>query len=110
MSRAAVAVAHSILVSAYFMLLQDEPYSELGQTGWPAATTRPTPAAWSPNANASDTPSSSTRSHDSTAERQEDGLRPPRADARLQHPYSRVCSRGPLRLAYCGGAPRISDW
>jgi transposase len=30
MSRAAVAVAHSILVSAYFMLLRDEPYSELG--------------------------------------------------------------------------------
>ncbi|MGK5115325.1 IS110 family transposase [Geodermatophilus sp. CPCC 205506] len=30
MSRAAVAVAHSILVSAYFMLQRDEPYSELG--------------------------------------------------------------------------------
>jgi transposase len=30
MSRAAVAVAHSILVSAYWMLLRDEPYAELG--------------------------------------------------------------------------------
>jgi hypothetical protein len=30
MSRAAVAVAHSMLVSAYFMLLRDEPYRDLG--------------------------------------------------------------------------------
>jgi transposase len=30
MSRAALAVAHSILVSAYWMLLRDEPYQELG--------------------------------------------------------------------------------
>jgi transposase len=30
MSRAAVAVAHSMLVSAYFMLTRDEPYQDLG--------------------------------------------------------------------------------
>ncbi len=30
MGRAQVAVAHSILVSAYFMLLRDEPYQDLG--------------------------------------------------------------------------------
>jgi hypothetical protein len=30
MSRAAVAIAHSMLVSVYFMLSRDEPYSELG--------------------------------------------------------------------------------
>src|SRR5687768_13576446 len=53
--------------------------------------TRPMPVGWSPNSNASATPSSSTPSPDPTAEQLEDGLRPPRADARLQHPYSRVC-------------------
>ena len=30
MGRAQVAVAHSILVSAYYMLLRDEPYQDLG--------------------------------------------------------------------------------
>jgi hypothetical protein len=30
MSRAAVAVAHSMLVSAYYMLSRDEPYRDLG--------------------------------------------------------------------------------
>jgi transposase len=30
MSRAQVAVAHSILVSAYYMRLRDEPYRDLG--------------------------------------------------------------------------------
>jgi transposase len=30
MGRAQVAVAHSILVAAYYMLLRDEPYEELG--------------------------------------------------------------------------------
>jgi transposase len=30
MGRAAVAVAHSMLVSAYYILLRDEPYQELG--------------------------------------------------------------------------------
>jgi transposase len=30
MGRAQVAVAHSILVSAYYILLRDEPYRELG--------------------------------------------------------------------------------
>src|ERR671920_818915 len=30
MGRAQVAVAHSILVSAYYMLLRDEPYAALG--------------------------------------------------------------------------------
>jgi hypothetical protein len=30
MGRAQVAVAHSILVSAYWMLLRDEPYADLG--------------------------------------------------------------------------------
>jgi len=30
MSRAQVAVAHSILVSAYFMLQREEPYRDLG--------------------------------------------------------------------------------
>ena len=30
MKRAQVAVAHSILVAAYYMLLRDEPYSDLG--------------------------------------------------------------------------------
>ena len=30
MGRAQVAVAHSILVAAYYMLLRDEPYRDLG--------------------------------------------------------------------------------
>ncbi|GAA3164104.1 IS110 family transposase [Blastococcus jejuensis] len=59
--------------------------------GWPGVTMRRTPAGWSPNSNASGTPWSSIRPPESTAEVLEDGLRPPRADARLQHRYSRVC-------------------
>src|SRR4051794_26876379 len=50
-----------------------------------------TPAGWLPNSNDSGTPWSSTPPSDPTAEELEDGLRPPRADARLQQGYSRVC-------------------
>ena len=42
MRRAQVAVAHSILVSAYYMLTRDEPYRDLGPD-WLAITTTPSP-------------------------------------------------------------------
>src|SRR3954465_7252811 len=70
---------------------------------------RPLPAGWSPNSTASATRWPSPRSPDSTAEELQDGLRPPRADARLQHPYSRVCV-GPDLAAWRvgGGAPDVA--
>ena len=48
MSRAAVAVADSILVAAYYMLLRDEPYTELRADWLAGATNSRTPAGWSP--------------------------------------------------------------
>jgi hypothetical protein len=60
-ARAQVGVAHSILVSAYYMLSRDEPYRAISdRTGSAAATTRHTPAGWSPSCSDSATPSSST--------------------------------------------------
>jgi hypothetical protein len=59
--RAAVAFAHSMLVSAYWMLVRDEPYQDLGPDWLASATTRRTHGAWSPSSNASATPSSSTQ-------------------------------------------------
>ena len=53
---AQVAVAHSILVSAYHMLRRNEPYRDLGRTGSPAATTRPIAVAPSRSWNNSATP------------------------------------------------------
>src|SRR3954471_15568247 len=41
--RAQVAVAHSILVSTYWMLTATSPIRSSARTGWPAATTRRTP-------------------------------------------------------------------
>jgi hypothetical protein len=43
MGRAQVAVAHSILVAAYWMLKRDEPYTTWAPTGTAAGTTKPTP-------------------------------------------------------------------
>lgn len=54
--RAAVAVVHSILVSAYYMLQRDEPYLRSASTGSTSATRTRTPAGWSPSSSASATP------------------------------------------------------
>jgi hypothetical protein len=43
-----MAVGHSILVSASWMLTRDEPAPTSHRSGWPAATTRRTPAGCSP--------------------------------------------------------------
>jgi transposase len=56
MGRAQVAVGHSILVAAYWMLTRDEPYHDLGADWHERRTTKPKPDGWSPNSNASDTP------------------------------------------------------
>jgi hypothetical protein len=56
MSRANIAVAHSILVTAYYMLQRDQPYQDLGRTGWPPATRKPIPAGWSDSWRSSATP------------------------------------------------------
>ena len=45
--RAQVAVAHSILVSAYYMLEPDEPYHDLGPAWLQRHHDKPTPAGWS---------------------------------------------------------------
>jgi hypothetical protein len=56
MGRAQVAVARTILVSAYWMLKRDErPTRTWASTGTPAATIKPTPDVWSRSSNASDT-------------------------------------------------------
>ena len=44
--RAAVAVAHSMLVSAYYMLQRDEPIARSATTGSTSATPTRTPAVW----------------------------------------------------------------
>ena len=67
MGRAQVAVAHSILVAAYYMLIRDQPYDDLGRTGTSNATRKPTPAGSSPNWRSSATPSSSTQRPDHEA-------------------------------------------
>jgi hypothetical protein len=59
--RAQVAVAHSMLVSAYYMLSRDEPYRDPDPTGSPGATTRRMPRGWSPSWNDSATRWCSTR-------------------------------------------------
>ncbi|WP_051683580.1 transposase [Blastococcus sp. URHD0036] len=61
MARAQLAVGHSILVSAYWMLTRDEPYQDLAPEWLARRNGRPTPAAWSPSSSASVTPWSSTR-------------------------------------------------
>jgi transposase len=63
---AQLAVAHSILVSAYHMLSKDEPYRDLGADWSLAATTKLTLAGWSHNSKGSVIPSSSTPSPSST--------------------------------------------
>ena len=45
MSRAQVAVAHSMLSAAYYMLKRDEPYDDLGPAGSRSATRSPHPPA-----------------------------------------------------------------
>ena len=89
MSRAQIAVAHSILTTAYYMLKRDEPYPDLGPDGSPSATTKPTPAGWSPSSNARPhrpyRPSRLTRSFTSRR------APPDGADARPVVTYSRVC-------------------
>ena len=60
MSRAQIAVAHSILITAYYMLQRDEPYQDLGPDWLANATRKPTPAGWSHSSRSSDTPWSST--------------------------------------------------
>ena len=55
MGRAQVAVAHSMLVSAYWMLKRDEPYTTWAPTGTAAETIKATPDVWLPNSNASAT-------------------------------------------------------
>ena len=44
--RTQVAVAHSILVSAYWMLKRDQPYHNLGADWHERLTTKPTPDSW----------------------------------------------------------------
>ena len=58
-------MAHSILVSAWHMMTNDEPYQIAALTGSRAAKTRPTPGGWSRSSNGSDTPCSSTPSPES---------------------------------------------
>jgi hypothetical protein len=91
MGRAAVAVAHSMLVSAYYILSRDEPYAELG-ADWLArrndeAHTRRLVAQleWLGHTVVLD------RVARPTAQELEDGLRPPRPDTRLKLTRSRVC-------------------
>jgi len=62
--RAAGAVAHSMLVSAYWMLELTSPTRTSDPTGSPNATTKRTHAASSPSSNASAIPSFSTPSPD----------------------------------------------
>jgi hypothetical protein len=58
--RAALAVAHSMLVSAYYMLTRDEPYRGSATTGSTSGTPTRTPGAWLPSSNGWVTPWSST--------------------------------------------------
>jgi hypothetical protein len=55
MGRAQVAVAHSILVAAYWMLKAMSPTTTWALTGTVAATTKPTPDGSLPSSNASAT-------------------------------------------------------
>ena len=64
MGRAQVAVAHSILVAAYYMLKRDQPYHDLGADWHHRATRKPTPAGSSPSSKSSATPWSSTQPPD----------------------------------------------
>jgi transposase len=59
-SRAQIAVAHSILTTAYYVLQRDDPTETSARSGWPNATRKPTPAASSRSSNTWDTPSNST--------------------------------------------------
>ena len=54
MGRAQVAVAHSMLVAAYWMLEGDEPRHDLGADQHAAAATKRTPDGSSPSSNTSD--------------------------------------------------------
>jgi transposase len=88
MGRAQVAVAHSILVSAYYMLSRDEPYRDLGADWLARRNTEAHPPAGGPARTA--------RSHRGPRPRRlSRGKNTPGcargADARLQLTYSRVC-------------------
>ncbi|MFK4296582.1 hypothetical protein ABH924_001727 [Arthrobacter sp. GAS37] len=61
--RAQIGAAHSILVSAYYMLTRDEPYYDLGPE-WSRGTSRPRPDVWPPSSNVLATPSSSSQPPD----------------------------------------------
>lgn len=76
--RAQVAVAHSILVSAWHMLTKDEPYQDLGADCSRGVTTRPTRAGWSRSSNDSGTPCNSIPSPNSRRPSRRVGLRPTR--------------------------------
>ena len=56
MRRAQVAVAHSILVAAYWMLKRDEPYHDLGADWHRRRNDQAHPDGWSPSSNTSATP------------------------------------------------------
>ena len=56
MGRAQVAVGHSILVAAYYMLQRDQPYADLGPDWHSSATWKPTPDGSLPNSKSLGTP------------------------------------------------------
>jgi transposase len=56
MSRAQIAVAHSILTTAYYMLKRDEPYRDLGPEWLANGTRKPTRAGSSLSSRSSATP------------------------------------------------------
>ncbi len=60
MSRAQIAVAHSILTTPTTCSNATSPTATSAPTGWPSGTRKPTPAGWSRSSRSSDTPWSST--------------------------------------------------
>ena len=56
MSRAQIAVAHSILTTAYYMLKRTSPTATSVPSGWPNVTRKPTPAGSSRSWRSSATP------------------------------------------------------
>ena len=93
MSRAAVAVAHSMLVSVWFMLTRDDPCSDLG-ADW---LRRRNEEAHARRLVAQFERLGHTVILDprrlTQLQKNRGRAAPARADARLQHPYSRVCVR-----------------
>ena len=88
--RAQVAIAHSILFAVYHMLTRDEPYRDLGPTGTPAATTRPTPAGSCSSWRSSATPSTWIQPPDPIGGHPADGTPSGGDDARPVVTYSRA--------------------